>query len=209
MGAAKRVTASSARRSRRVGRPRAGTRDAREEILDGALRVFARQGYDRATVRGIAQEAKVDPALVYHYFEGKAELYVTAVKRAMQPPARATVPPDESFADNAIRLVRTFFERWTDADGATPFLALIRSAMSDETAAALLRDAFGREIVPHVASKLGKKDAELRVALVGAQLLGLGIVRYVLRLSPIAEAPLEEVARQMGPLVESALRASS
>jgi AcrR family transcriptional regulator len=192
-----------------VGRPRAGSRDAREEILDGALRVFAREGYDRATVRGIAKEAKVDPALVYHYFEGKAELYVTAVKRAMQPAPRATVPPDESISDNATRLVRTFFERWTDDDGATPFLALIRSAMSDETAAGLLREAFGREIVPHVASKLGKKDAELRVALVGAQLLGLGIVRYVLRLSPVAEASLDDLARQMGPLVETALRASS
>ena len=52
-------------------------------------------------------------------------------------------------------------------------------------------------------------DAELRVSPIGAQLLGLGILRYVLRLPPVADASLDELAEQMGPLVEAALRATN
>src|SRR5581483_2365423 len=61
----------------RTGR-RPGIPDTRDAILDAARRGFASRGYDATTVRAIATEAEVDPALVIHYFGTKEALFVAA-----------------------------------------------------------------------------------------------------------------------------------
>ncbi|GHO52743.1 TetR/AcrR family transcriptional regulator [Ktedonobacter robiniae] len=48
--------------------------DRREQLLDAAIRVFARKGFSRATNKDIAHEADVTPGLIYHYFESKEAL---------------------------------------------------------------------------------------------------------------------------------------
>ena len=63
------------RKGRRPGNP--GTAD---EILRSARDSFASLGYERASVRGIARAAGVDPALVLHYFGSKQHLFVAAVE---------------------------------------------------------------------------------------------------------------------------------
>jgi AcrR family transcriptional regulator len=45
--------------------------DRREQILDAAMRAFARKGFTRATNKDIAQEAGITAGLIYHYFENK------------------------------------------------------------------------------------------------------------------------------------------
>ena len=61
------------------GRPRHGSSDNRANILAAARALFAEHGYDRATIRAIAEQAGVDPALVYHYFADKHALLVAAL----------------------------------------------------------------------------------------------------------------------------------
>ena len=61
----------------RTGR-RPGTPDTRDAILAVARRRFATRGYDATSLRGIAAEAKVDPALLIHYFGTKEGLFVAA-----------------------------------------------------------------------------------------------------------------------------------
>lgn len=56
------------------GRRPAGSPDAREAILAAARTAFARDGYS-TSLRGIARDAGVDPALVHHYFPGRAQLF--------------------------------------------------------------------------------------------------------------------------------------
>src|SRR6478735_1566627 len=58
---------------------RPGGTDTRAVIVDAARRSFAAKGYDKASMRGIAREAGVDPALVHHYFEGKAGLFAATL----------------------------------------------------------------------------------------------------------------------------------
>ncbi len=71
------MTASAGGRTGR--RPGAG--DTREDILVAAREVFAERGYDGATVRRRGRAlAGVDPALLYHYFGSKQQLFVAAME---------------------------------------------------------------------------------------------------------------------------------
>ena len=75
---------------RRSGR-RPGNQDTRQSILDAARAVFAERGFDNASIRAIATAAKVDPALVHHYFGGKDQLFVAAVELPFNPADRCQI----------------------------------------------------------------------------------------------------------------------
>lgn len=181
-------------------RPR-GSGNSKEDILRAALKAFAKWGYDRATVRTIAKEARVDPALLFHYFGGKDRLFAEAMKSKMRRPERAEWPDSERWEERGTRIARLFLERWGADRGPTPFLGLMRSAASNPRAAAILRKLFAEEITPVVSKMFGIEDSELRVALVGSQLFGVAALRYVLRVEPLASMPIEDVARFVGPTI--------
>ena len=71
---------SSAGRGRRPGAP-----DTRAEILGAARSLFAARGFAGTSVRAIAAEAGVDPALVHHYFGTKDDLFVAALQLPVDP----------------------------------------------------------------------------------------------------------------------------
>src|SRR2546426_397806 len=64
---------------------RPGRRDTRAEILAAAKQAFVEEGYERPSLRSIARRAKVDPALIHHYFNGKANLFAEALKFGRDP----------------------------------------------------------------------------------------------------------------------------
>ena len=185
----------------RTGR-RPGASGTREAILAAARRAFAEQGYQRATIRGVARLAGVDPALVHHYFGTKQELFVAAVRLPVNPVEQLTAvlaaEPDEV----GRRLVETFLSIWDHAAGQSPLLALIRSAVSDRDAAAMLREFITEEVLGPIAGRLGSPDARLRATLVGSQLIGLAVARYIIRVEPLASAPSAQVAAVVGPTVQ-------
>ena len=63
----------------RTGR-RPGHSDARERILDAARHRFAEHGLDGTSMRDVAADAGVDPALIHHYFGTKQRLFIAAVE---------------------------------------------------------------------------------------------------------------------------------
>ncbi len=193
-------TRPSAKRAKRGRRPK-GKGNPREDILRAALREFARRGYDGATLRAIAREAHVDPALVYHYFRDKEGVFVESMRTQMRPPSESEVPTGGSRAQQAERVVGTFLERWGGGSEATPLLALMRSASSDPSAASLLRRLFAQQVAPQVASSLPEDDVDLRVALIGSTLFGIAFLRHIVRLEPLASASPEDLGRWAGPVL--------
>jgi AcrR family transcriptional regulator len=185
----------------RTGR-RPGASGTREAILGAARRAFAEQGYQRATIRGVAELAGVDPALVHHYFGTKQELFVAAVRLPVNPAeqlaAVLAAEPDQV----GLLLVETFLSIWDNAADQSPLLALIRSAVADEQAAALLREFITEEVLGPIARRVGSPDAGLRATLAGSQLIGLAMARYIVRVEPLASTPAAEVAAVVGPTVQ-------
>jgi AcrR family transcriptional regulator len=185
----------------RSGR-RPGVSGTREAILDAARRAFAEQGYQRATIRGVAELAGVDPALVHHYFGTKQGLFVAAVQLPVNPVEQlaAVLAHDPELVGE--RLIGVFLSVWDHAANHSPLLALVRSAVGDEQAAAMLREFITEEVLGRIARQLGSPDAELRATLVGSQVVGLIMARYVIRVEPLASASPAQVAAAVGPTLQ-------
>ncbi|MDP9241509.1 MAG: TetR family transcriptional regulator [Actinomycetota bacterium] len=186
----------------RTGRRPGGSGDSRAAILAAARQALARHGYDRATVRGIAADAGVDPALVHHFFGTKQGLFAAAMEFPVDPAAvlpGLLAPGIDGLGE---RLVRFFLSLWDSADGFSPFLGLIRGAVSHKESAALLREFVTREVLGRVAAAVNESQPELRATLVGSQLVGLAMARYVVKLEPLASADPETIVAAVAPTVQ-------
>lgn len=186
---------------RRSGR-RPGDSGTRQAILDAARHSFGELGFARTTIRGVARAAGVDPALVHHYFGSKEGLFASALELPVDPAAMVPMILAEGLDGVGERIVRTFLAIWDATPGQGPMLALLRSAVSDERAAASLRDFLTRVVLRPLAEAAGGEDARLRAALVASHMLGVAVTRYVVRLEPVASAPPDELARTIGPSLQ-------
>ena len=192
-------TSDTTRRSpgRRPGGP-----DTRGEIVAAARETFAEKGFDGTSLRGVARAAKVDAALVHHYFDSKESLFVAAMQLPVDPRMIAGELWNGPIDEVGERLVRTFLTVWDAPDSTGSLQALLRSAVGSENIARLIRGAFSRLIFGPVAQLLGSEDAELRVSLVASQLVGLAMARYVLQMEPLNTAPIDEVVPRIAPTIQ-------
>jgi len=187
-------------RKRRGRRP--GGEDTRAALITAAREVFAESGYDGATVRGIAQRAGVDPAMVNHWFGGKEGLFGEAVLRLpFNPKTIADELASGGIDDIGKRAVTRFLTVWDSAGGGV-FAALVRSVTAHEQAIHALRDLFLRHLFGRLAKKAGADDIELRATLCASQIIGLGMVRYVAQFEPLASADIPRVAAAIGPTLQ-------
>ncbi len=184
----------------RTGR-RPGTGDTRAEIVVAALANFAEFGYEGATIRGIAAAAKVDPKLVLHYFKSKERVFQAALDFPFDPSEVIPRLLRPGLDGLGVRLTRFFVDTWDSPTGSRA-LALLRSAVASERAAALMRDFVSREVLARIAEALELDDPQLRASLAASQLVGLAMVRYVIKAPPLASAPPREVAAWIGPTLQ-------
>jgi AcrR family transcriptional regulator len=162
---------------------------------------FSAAGYDGGTVRGIAAGAGVDPALVMHYFGSKDGVFRAAMDFPVDPAEfipRLLAPGLEGLGE---RLARFFLETWDSPNG-SPLLGLIRSAVTNDRAATMLREFVGREVLGRVAGALELDRPQLRASLAASQLIGLAVLRYVIKLEPLASAPPRQVAIWVAPAIQ-------
>jgi AcrR family transcriptional regulator len=187
---------------RRTGRWRTG-QQSKQRIVDAARDSFMRDGYERATVRGIAGDAGVDVAMVYYFFGNKEGLFSASVLTGPEHPLHqlATLL-DESTEDIGARLARRFLEHWDEGGVFEPLLTLWRSASIHPQARTVLHDALAGPMADRVAAEFGVADAELRVEMVATHLMGLAFARYQLKIEPIASTPVEDVVTWLGPTLQ-------
>jgi AcrR family transcriptional regulator len=189
--------------ARRTGR-RPGNPDTREAILAAARDAFAERGYDAASIRAIAGGAGVDPALVHHYFGTKEQLFLAAMRVPLNP-ADILAQVDGAARDQVgEKLVRAFLSVW-DSPAGTAGAALVRSAVSSEWGARMLREFVTRQIMRRVIRMMEMErdpTAGLRASLAGSQLVGLVMVRYIIKLEPLASTPRETVVAAVAPTIQ-------
>ncbi len=186
---------------RRSGR-RPGVSSARADILEAARAAFAELGYDRATIRNIAGRAAVDPALVMHYFGSKEALFSAALELPIRPSdvvaSGLAAPPGQL----GPTIVRAFLEAWEPPEPRMRLMAMLRSALTNEAAMGMIRDLLVREVFAPVTEALGVPDAQFRATLVGSQLVGLSMLRYIGPIEPLASASVDDLVAAIGPTVQ-------
>ena len=184
----------------RTGRRR-GTTRTKDKILDAARTHFGEAGFDGATIRGIASAAGVDPALVPHYFGSKEGVFKAAVEFPADPAEfipRLLAPGIDGLGE---RLTLFFLETWDSPAGAS-LLGLIRSVVSSELAADLMREFVTREVLGRLAAAIEIDHPQLRASLVATQLVGLAMLRYVIKVRALERASRKELARWIGPSIQ-------
>jgi AcrR family transcriptional regulator len=193
--------------SRKRGRPpRTESADTRDRILTAAREEFSERGYDKTSVRGIAKAAGVDSALVHHYFGTKEQVFEAAVEVAFAPALKVRDAVVEGPLDSVgERMTRVIFGLWENPVTRTPLLAIVRSAVNNEAAAAVFRRLISAQLMRRIAGQLDVPDAELRAELAAAQLVGIAMMRYVIRIEPIASADVEEIIARVAPVVQGHL----
>ncbi|MFD3842253.1 TetR family transcriptional regulator [Streptomyces sp. NPDC058642] len=193
--------------SRKRGRP-PGTEsaDTRDRILTAAREEFSERGYEKTSVRGIAKAAGVDPALVHHYFGTKEQVFEAAVEVAFSPALKVRDAVLEGpLEDAGERMTRFVFGLWENPVTRKPLLAIVRSAVNNETAATVFRRLVATQLMRRIAGELDTPDAELRAELAAAQLVGIAMMRYVIRIEPVASADVELIIARVAPVVQGHL----
>lgn len=187
----------------RPGRWRSGA-ESKQRILETARALFGEHGYSGTTVRAVAAQAGVDPAMVFYFFGTKQGLFGAALDMSPQVP-----PAIESIFTGGLdgiggRIVRTLLENLDKSDR-TPLVLLTRSAPTHDQSQALLREFIDREITGRLAALLDTPDAAFRAGMVNVQILGLAVARYIVRLDPIASASVDDLVARFGPIVQQCL----
>lgn len=194
------------RRIVKLGRRPKGTGTSREDILSAAQTEFGNRGFDRSSIRAVARRARVNPALVYHYFGNKDGLFRESVRHMMRPPRIDSTVLDPGSSDIGKLVVRMFLDRWSGGQDSMAFRGLLRSASTSEKAATILRELIIQQVTPYAALGRSDRDAERRVALIASALMGAGLVRFVVRLPGLAVPSTRQVAEWIGPSLTRYLR---
>jgi AcrR family transcriptional regulator len=182
-------------------RPSGGT-DARAAILASARRLISEVGFERASMRAIAADAGVDPALIYHHVGTKADLLVAALAPPVDP-TRLLAGVDADPERTGEELVRRVLDVWeSDPEARRSIVGTMRAGLSNERAAEALRVALGSTILAALRRVVAPDHEVLRAELVGSQIAGLILGRYVLGLAALTSASPETLTAALGPAVQ-------
>jgi AcrR family transcriptional regulator len=171
-------------------------------VLEAARRTFAARGYDAASLRMIAADAGVDPGMVRHFFGSKAGLFQAAMELPFDAEVVLPVLLAGGLDGIGERLLRFFLSVFGSAADRNPFITLLRSAVSHEDSARMFREFVTEQLLGRVAAAVQLPQPRLRAALVGSQLAGLVLIRYVIRVEPLASADPDTVVAAVAPTLQ-------
>lgn len=196
------MTSTPARR--RTGR-RGGDADTRGDILAAARHAFSHRGYDGTTLRSVAQDAGVDVALISYYFGGKSQLFTAA----MEVPISISDLIDEVFEPGldgiGERFARRFLEVWEDPATGPAILSVFRSAASQSQATETLAQFISAEVLTRYVAHLPGADGARRAVLAASQLIGVAMLRHVLRIPPMRGMTVDEIVAIVAPTIQGYL----
>ncbi len=178
-------------------------------MLRAAKHRFAVEGYEKTTLRAIAGDAHVDPSMVLYLFGSKAELFRESLRLIIDPDVlvAAMAAGDD---DIGTRMVRTYLDIWENPDTATSMVAMLQSATSNSDAHDAFRGFMQSYVLTAVSGVLGGgEQARLRAMLAATNLVGTAILRYVMRVAPLATLPRDDVVKLVAPAVTRYLTADA
>lgn len=181
---------------------RPGVGSTREEIIEEARRQFAELGYRRTTMRGIGRGAGVDPRMILHFFGSKQALFTSTIDLPFEP----EIAFESLFASGAEGIGRRVAEFilgvLDDPHGQSTVTSIIRAAVSEPEAAALVRELLTRRLLLPLARRASRDRPELRASLIGAQVVGLVMARQVVALEPLRAASHDDLVQMLAPVFE-------
>jgi AcrR family transcriptional regulator len=174
----------------------------RDRILEAARLIFGRDGYDHATIRGIAAEANINPAMVMRYYRNKETLFAALTNFKMNMSAYADVP--KSRLGEA--LVRRILENWESRETGASRRAILLTAMSNDAARVKFISQYESQYAELLKRFGPSKQLANVTALIGSQVVGLLVSRYILRVPEIESQSNEYLIREVGRSLQGYMR---
>jgi AcrR family transcriptional regulator len=139
--------------SRSPGRPTQGVGDQREALLDAAKLAFARHGFAGASLRQIAAEAAVTPALAGYHFGDKAGLLTAVIEYRVAPLVGSVVDTLSDARDEPMAALQRFVATYTATAARNPWVPqlIVREVLNEE---GVLRQSFEQRFAGTVAAHL-------------------------------------------------------
>lgn len=177
---------------RRPGRPRAGTVEAREKLLDAGADVFAERGYHGASVRHIASRAGLTSAVLHYHFTNKQGLIDALIDERFAPVIAAALGPALATSGPVRKRIEALLSAYTEALARRPWLPaiIVREVLSE---GGVLRARFLERFAGPLAGRLpgliaeGQRNGEIRRDL-DPPLAALSLMS--LAIFPFAAAPV-------------------
>ena len=186
---------------------RPGRADTRGTICRAALTLFSTIGYDKVSLRAIAREADVDPALIHHYFSSKSDLFAQTVLdlplEAGQVVSDVLNGPREQIGERAVAAVLAAYD--SPESGRDRFTAMLRSAVAADIVQRPLSEFMSKEVFGPIAEQLGHRDYRLRAQLAVSLVLGMALSRYILRLQALEAASDRDLVRGLARAMQEIL----
>jgi len=195
------MTARAARRG-----PRPDGADTRGSIVRAAATVFVRDGYARGSMRAVAREAGVDPALVRHYFDSKPELFVEALRPPIDLTAHAARLAEGDPSLVGERVMDFFVHTWADPALGPRLITVMRAALDHPEVTEFVRRVIIVQVIEPVAQAVGAPNPAQAAVTAASQIFGLAMIRHVAKVEPLASEPEESVIARYGPIVTRLLR---
>lgn len=204
---------------RTTGR-RKGDSSSRDAILKSAMKVFAEKGYDGASLRAITADAGVDVALVKHFFGDKEGLFNEAVLQHIERNLALiqfySDDPHIRFAEN---MAGMYVRLWEAEPTALSVRAVFRAAFESDKALEKLQSVVTGKIFGlfqentlligdfsfDALSADQKELAMKQIQFLAAQLLGVGVSRYIFKMQPISSMDEDHLRVQLVKIIEAAI----
>ncbi len=190
----------------KLGRRPAGDSNTRDAILDAARASFASVGYDRTSMRAVAKAVGVDPSLLVHYFGTKDGLFAESLRvteAAQSLIGHVSAAPREQWG-------RVFAERmlaqWQGGEFGQNWLAIIRSAASEPSAARMVAHLYETRFLQEVTA-LDLDHPAVRATMMSSLVTGLTFTGQIIGLPGFAAAPRDQQLALLEAVVTAVLTA--
>jgi AcrR family transcriptional regulator len=166
-------------------------------ILRAAQHRFTQDGYERTTIRAVAADADIDPSMVMRYFGSKDGLFAAAATFDLKLPDILLVPR----RDRGRRLAQHYVWLWERDATAGGLAIMLRTAATNDDAAARMREIFQEQVMPMIAAVVPDAPA-IRAVLIASQLLGLAYCRYVVKMPALVKLDDEVIVSTLGRTIQ-------
>ncbi|WP_039797437.1 TetR/AcrR family transcriptional regulator [Nocardia araoensis] len=193
---------NGAERPARTGR-RPGQSGAREAILAAARARFAEVGFDKTSVRAVATEAGVDPALVHHYFGTKQQLFAAVVELPVDPESTLRIIEAAPLDRLGETILRAVVGVW-DSPAGPGVVAMVRSILSGSHDPSLARAFLLEVVLERVRRRIAtpEDDGRTRISLVASQMIGVLVGRKIIGVEPLSSMPAADLVAAVGPTLQ-------
>ena len=180
-----------------------GPRDERgvlsARIVAAARDEFAEHGWAGTTIRAVARNADVDPALVYHYFgskEGLLDVATNPPQKWLDRVAKVwTTPVDQLGA----ALITMLLASWADDEIGPTLRAILQTAAHEPATREKLRRVVEGSLMGVSGLGSDERDRLVRSGLISSQMMGFALMRYVWKIEPIASMTDAEAIAAISP----------